>query len=156
MNSTLRYAALPLLGASAIAAFAPLGWWPLWPLALALALRLSVELPPLRAALAGWLFGLGHFITGLYWTVISTHVYGGAPAWLGVMLCGVLSAFLALYPALVFGGLFGGLFRCPLSGYRFFRADGDLDGKPGRVGRAIAGRLLVIGQGMSLPLGPFL
>ena len=105
MNSTLRYAALPLLGASAIAAFAPLGWWPLWPLALALALRLSVELPPLRAALAGWLFGLGHFITGLYWTVISTHVYGGAPAWLGVMLCGVLSAFLALYPALVFGGL---------------------------------------------------
>lgn len=96
---------LPLSGALAIGAFAPLGWWPLWPLALALALRLAGDLPPLRAALAGWLFGLGHFATGLYWTVISTHVYGGAPAWLGVMLCATLSAFLALYPALVFGGL---------------------------------------------------
>lgn len=105
MSFRIRCLLLPPLGALGITAFAPLEWWPLWPVCLALALFMLREQRPRAVLLGGWLFGLGHFIAGLYWTVISTHVYGGAPAWLGVSLCLLLSAFLALYPALVFAGL---------------------------------------------------
>ena len=75
------------LKAVALLAFAGLFW-----LARAATLRQSFAL--------GWLFGFAHFASGMHWTYISTHVYGGAPAWLGLLLTGVLNAYLALYPAL--------------------------------------------------------
>lgn len=91
----------PLLGVLATSGFAPFGYWPLTLLALAGLFWLSSAQTPRRALLVGWLFGLGHFASGIYWIYISTHIYGGAPAWLGVVLCVVLFSYMALYPALV-------------------------------------------------------
>lgn len=91
----------PLLGAVATLGFAPLSFWPAAVIALAGLFGLCASRSWKRAALLGWLFGVTHFGTGVYWVFISTHVYGGAPFWLGVTLAAVLFAYLALYVALV-------------------------------------------------------
>lgn len=93
----------PLLGVLATLGYAPYGQWYLSLLALALLFTLAARAGPKRAALLGWLYGFAHFGTGVYWVYISTHIYGGAPAWLGALLLLLLSAYLALYPALVLG-----------------------------------------------------
>jgi apolipoprotein N-acyltransferase len=98
-----RWALAPLLGAAATLGYAPYGQWYLPVLALALLLALAARATPGRALALGWLYGLAHFLTGVYWVYISTHVYGGAPAWLGALLAVVLCAYLALYPALAMG-----------------------------------------------------
>ena len=99
----IRWLLAPLLGAVATLGFAPYGQWYLTLLALALAFSLAARATPGRAFLLGWLYGFANFLTGIYWVYISTHVYGGAPAWLGALLALVLSAYLGLYPALVMG-----------------------------------------------------
>ncbi len=99
----LRWPLAPLLGAIATLGFAPYAQWYLSLLALALLLALAAPVTPLRAALLGWLFGWAHFATGIYWVYISTHVYGGAPAGLAVLLLVALASYLALYPALAMG-----------------------------------------------------
>ena len=92
-----------LLGAIATLGFAPFSFWPAPVLALAMLFVLCADRGWKKAALLGWLFGLTHFASGIYWVFISTHVYGGAPAWLGVLLVVVLCVYLAIYPALVCG-----------------------------------------------------
>ncbi len=52
------------------------------------------------AALSGWLFGLGWFSHGIHWIYYSLHYHGGTPLWLVIIILGLLSAFLALFPAL--------------------------------------------------------
>ncbi|HWU69153.1 MAG TPA: apolipoprotein N-acyltransferase, partial [Stenotrophobium sp.] len=81
--------------------FAPFGAWPLTLLALAGLFAISAGADTRRALWLGWLFGFAHFASGIYWVYISTHIYGGAPAWLGFMLAVALSGYLAIYPALV-------------------------------------------------------
>lgn len=95
--------AAPLLGAIATLGFAPVSFWPAPVVALAGLFALCADRGWRRATLLGWLFGVAHFGTGVYWVFISTHVYGGAPFWLGIALAGTLFAYLALYPALVCG-----------------------------------------------------
>jgi apolipoprotein N-acyltransferase len=99
----LRWPLAPLLGVLATLGFAPYGQWYLSVLALALLLALAGRATPWRAAGLGWLFGFTHFASGIYWVYISTHIYGGAPAWLAVLLLLALASYLALYPALVTG-----------------------------------------------------
>jgi apolipoprotein N-acyltransferase len=98
-----RWLLAPLLGALATLGYPPYGQWYLSLLSLALLLALAARATPGRALLLGWLYGLAHFLTGIYWVYISTHVYGGAPAWLGVLLTVALCAYLAAYPALALG-----------------------------------------------------
>ncbi|MEO5365284.1 MAG: apolipoprotein N-acyltransferase [Magnetococcus sp. WYHC-3] len=90
----------PLLGAMAALGFAP-SPHPAWGVvALTLWLFLLGRLSPRRAALAGWLMGLGHFTLGNTWLLTSLHDNGGIPlplAWGAVVL---LAAVLALYPTL--------------------------------------------------------
>lgn len=93
----------PLLGGLATLGFAPFDFWPASPLALAALFLLCAGRPARRATLLGWLFGFAHFATGVYWVFISTHVYGGAAAWLGLLLASVLFSYMALYPALACG-----------------------------------------------------
>lgn len=89
-------------GAAAVAAFAPLQWWPLVPLALALLFHLWQRTDsPRRAALLGFAFGLGHFGTGVSWIYVSLHDFGAMPAPLAVLATALYCAFLALFPALV-------------------------------------------------------
>jgi len=99
----LRWPLAPLLGVAATLGYAPYGQWYLSLLALALLLALAARATPARAAGLAWLYGFANFGTGLYWVYISTHVYGGAPAWLGGLLLLGLSSYLALYPALAVG-----------------------------------------------------
>jgi apolipoprotein N-acyltransferase len=92
-----------LLGVVMTLGFAPFDWAPLSVLALTGLFALSAGRSARRAALLGWLFGVAHFATGVYWTYISTHIYGGAPAWLGALLCITLYAYMGLYPAFALG-----------------------------------------------------
>lgn len=90
-----------LLGALTTLAFPPWGYYPLALLAIAGMVWLWHAAAPRQAALLGLLFGLGHFLTGIYWVFISTHVYGGAPLWMGLLLTLLLSGYGAVHMALV-------------------------------------------------------
>jgi len=89
--------ALLASGALHTASFAPLGWWPLQILALAL-LALGVQgAAPRQAAWRGFAFGMGWLVSGLWWLYISMHDYGGLPAPLAGLAVVVLAAVLSLY-----------------------------------------------------------
>lgn len=93
-----------LLGALTTLGFAPFGLWPISLLTLAALFALLQETTVRRSILLGWLFAIGHFLSGIYWIYISTHIYGGAPAWLGVLLLLTLSAaYMAPWFALAMG-----------------------------------------------------
>ncbi len=82
-------------------AFAPIGLWPLGPLAFVI-LLLGIERASgwKRAMILGWWFGLGQFLLGLNWIATAFTYQDAMPAglgWVGVLL---LSLYLAVYPAL--------------------------------------------------------
>src|SRR3989304_1206718 len=89
-------------GAAAVAAFAPLQWSPLAPLALALLFHLWLGTDsPRRAALLGYVFGLGYFGVGVSWIYVSLHDFGAMPGPLAGIATALYCAYLALFPALV-------------------------------------------------------
>jgi apolipoprotein N-acyltransferase len=53
-----------------------------------------------RAALRGYLFGLGAFGSGVSWVYISLHDFGGAGVLVASLLTGLFAAFWAVFPAL--------------------------------------------------------
>jgi apolipoprotein N-acyltransferase len=55
------------------------------------------------AALTGFAFGFGNFVTGIWWLYVSMHVYGGMAAPLAGAAVVLFSMYLALYPALSAG-----------------------------------------------------
>jgi len=55
------------------------------------------------AALTGWVFGFGNFVTGVWWLYVSMHDYGGMPAPLAGAALALFSLYLAVYPALAAG-----------------------------------------------------
>jgi apolipoprotein N-acyltransferase len=88
-------------GALLPVAFAPAGWWPvamLSPLALFLFWRGA---SPGRAARLGFLYGFAAFLAGTWWTFVSVHEFGRAPAVLAVFLTVALAALMAAYYALL-------------------------------------------------------
>ncbi len=89
------------LGALAATGFQPLGLWPLTLLGIAglLALLARAETWK-RAALLGWLFGVGHFTVGNVWIATAFTYQANMPAWLGWIAVVVLALYLAVYPAL--------------------------------------------------------
>ncbi len=99
----LRFA-LPLaalLGVMHTLSFAPNHWWWLQILSLAGLAALAQRASRLRdVAWVGVAFGLGWFLSGIWWLYISMHVYGEMPAWMSVIAVLALSAYLALHPAL--------------------------------------------------------
>ena len=91
-------------GAVSAFAFAPVGLWPLMPLALAGLCELVWRSKSLRQALAiGWGFGLGQFVIGLNWIATAFTYQAAMPAWLGWIAVVLLSLYLAVYPALAAG-----------------------------------------------------
>lgn len=92
-----------LLGVLATAGYAPIKFLPASILAIGAAWISSQHQSPTHAGLLGWWFGLGYFLTGTYWLVVSMHVYGHVPTTLAALyLCG-FCALLALYKVLLFG-----------------------------------------------------
>jgi len=93
-----------LIGAASAFAFAPVGLWPLMPLALAALCELVWRSKSLKQSLAvGWGFGLGQFVVGLNWIATAFTYQAAMPAWLGWVAVVLLSLYLAVYPALAAG-----------------------------------------------------
>jgi len=113
-NRRTEIAAL-LLGALTVCGFAPLRWFPLPLITLALLFVLwRNAATPRRAAWLGWLWGFGCFLGGVSWVYVSMHDVGGMPAPFAALATLLLCACLALYPALA-GWLFA-RFRCGSAG----------------------------------------
>ncbi len=95
-----------MLGAGLLSAtgFAPLGVWPVTLACLALMVRCVAIAPNLRGALArGYMFGVGHFITGLNWIAGAFAYQDTMPVWLGWVAVITLAFYIAVYPALAAG-----------------------------------------------------
>ncbi len=92
------------LGLLSALAFAPVGMWPLMPLAFAaLALLIARSGSVGRALWTGWLFGAGQFVLGLNWIATAFTYQAAMPPWLGWIAVVLLSFYLAVYPALATG-----------------------------------------------------
>ncbi|MDD4914005.1 MAG: apolipoprotein N-acyltransferase [Methylococcales bacterium] len=61
------------------------------------------KLPPPRAMLCAYLFGLGLFGSGIWWVYISLHDFGGADALSAALLTLLLVGVWAVFPALTAG-----------------------------------------------------
>ncbi|PKB19271.1 apolipoprotein N-acyltransferase [Novosphingobium kunmingense] len=95
-----RLAAL-LCGALTAAGFAPLHLAPLALLGVVGLLDLVARAANWKqAALAGWLFGVGHFCIGNGWIATAFTYQAAMPAWLGWLAVVLLSLYLAVYPLL--------------------------------------------------------
>lgn len=89
------------LGAVSSLAFAPLYVFPAFFVAFSGLVWLVDRAPSVRvAALWGWLFGLGHFVVGLYWVGNSFLAQSEIPAWGGPIATAALAAGLAIFAAL--------------------------------------------------------
>src|SRR3954471_14174671 len=86
-------------GAASVAAFAPLGFYPLLVATSALLMHFGVPASPASAARSGFAFGLGLFGAGVSWIYVSLHDIGGMPAPVAALATLILCAFLALFPA---------------------------------------------------------
>lgn len=105
----LRLLGALLLGATSVAAFAPVGAFPLIFLTLAglfglLEATAQQSRQARDGALIGGAFGLGLFLTGVSWVFVSLSTFGGMPGPLAAvatfLFCALLSAFPALAGAL--------------------------------------------------------
>jgi len=99
-----------LLGATSVAAFAPLGWFPvIWLTFAGLFALLCRDIGergnPRNGAFIGWFFGLGFFLSGVSWIYVSLSTFGGMPAPVAALATALFCAAMALYPALA-GALF--------------------------------------------------
>ncbi|MBM3117575.1 apolipoprotein N-acyltransferase [Jeongeupia naejangsanensis] len=94
-------ASLAALGAASVFSFAPLYLGPLMPVSLVAWLWATATAPNARAAaLAGYVWGLGYFVANIHWIYISLHTFGGMPGWMAAGCTLLLSAYMALFPAL--------------------------------------------------------
>lgn len=95
-----RLAAL-ILGVASATGFQPLGLWPVALMAVALQFALVERAGTVRrAALLGWLFGLGHFTLGNSWIAVAFTYQAEMPPVLGWAAVPLLALYLAVYPAL--------------------------------------------------------
>src|SRR5436190_4769240 len=87
-------------GALSVAAFAPLGLYPLGIASLAVLIHSWMSATPAAAARSGFAFGLGLFGAGVSWIYVSLHDIGGMAAPVAALATFLLCAFIALLPAI--------------------------------------------------------
>lgn len=90
-----------LSGAITVLAFAPLQWW--WVALMSVALFATIIIDassPRRAAYQGFSFGLGYFLAGVSWVFVSIHEYGDTSAWLAALMTLLFCALLAVFPSI--------------------------------------------------------
>lgn len=90
----------PLIGVLLTLAFAPFNYSYLAVVSLTLVFYSWLDCSPARAALRGYLYGLGLFGTGISWVYISIADYGGASVVAAVLLTLLVVCFWALFPML--------------------------------------------------------
>jgi apolipoprotein N-acyltransferase len=89
------------LGGLAACGFQPLALWPLSLLGMAGLIHLIAQAGSARrAAVLGWLFGVGHFTIGNTWIATAFTYQANMPAWLGWIAVVLLALYLAVYPGL--------------------------------------------------------
>lgn len=90
-----------IAGAASATGFAPLNLWPVTLFCFALFIHLVAQAETgKRAAMIGWLFGVGHFTIGNNWIAVAFTFQAAMPAWLGWIAVVALALYLAVYPAL--------------------------------------------------------
>jgi len=102
----LRRPLLTALAAGLLSAtgFAPLDWWPLLLVGLAVLLHLVHEAPSLKSAiLRGWIFGVGHFAVGSAWLQQPFAYQDKMSPALGYLAVVLVALYLAVYPAIATG-----------------------------------------------------
>src|SRR3982751_5042355 len=87
-------------GALSVAAFAPVGLYPLSVVTTAVLIHYWMRATPGMAARLGFAFGLGIFGAGVSWIYVSLHNIGGMMAPVAALATFLLCAFIALLPAL--------------------------------------------------------
>lgn len=88
-------------GAASATGFAPLNLWPVTLFCFAFFVHLVAQAETgKRAAMIGWLFGVGHFTIGNNWIAVAFTFQAAMPAWLGWIAVVALALYLAVYPAL--------------------------------------------------------
>ena len=89
-----------VIGCLSACGFAPLDWWPITLLALALLID-SVHRASRThdAFILGLVFGVGHFLVGLNWIATAFSYQSNMPAWLGWVSVVLVSSYMALFPA---------------------------------------------------------
>lgn len=92
-----------LLGASWPLGFAPFSWTPIPILALAGLFALTARQTAKAAFWHTWLFGWAGFAAGIYWLVHTLFAFSQTPLLLAIAGVLLLSAYLALFPALALG-----------------------------------------------------
>jgi len=90
----------PVAGILLTLSFAPFNYSYSALIALAFLFACWLDISAKRAALRGYLFGLGAFGSGVSWVYISMHDFGGAGVLGASLLTGLFAAFWALFPAL--------------------------------------------------------
>ena len=89
-----------LFGAAAVLAFAPFRAWPVAVVSLTgLAWFLDRAPTARRAAVIGFCFGLGYFLTGVSWVYVSMHDFGGMAVPIAAFATAFFCSYLALFPA---------------------------------------------------------
>ncbi|HJV25338.1 MAG TPA: apolipoprotein N-acyltransferase [Aromatoleum sp.] len=93
-----------LLGAGSVFAYAPFELYPLALVSIAILVGMASRTQGKRAtAMLGFAWGLGAFLAGVSWLYIALNRYGGMPMPFAAFAILLLSAYLALFPALVLG-----------------------------------------------------
>ena len=89
-----------LFGAAAVLAFAPFRAWPVAVASITgLAWFLDQAPTARRAAMIGFCFGLGYFLTGVSWVYVSMHDFGGMAVPIAAFATTFFCSYLALFPA---------------------------------------------------------
>ena len=96
----LQLAGALCAGSAMIVTFAPFGAWWLQPGLLAILFVLWSDAAPRRAALLGFVFGMGWFCAGVSWVYISMHDVGGMPMPVAALATLLFAVMLAGYTAL--------------------------------------------------------
>lgn len=101
LRSRGRLLLAAILGVAHTQSFAPHDWWWLQLLSLAGLVALLADAPrPRVAAATAYAFGMGWFLSGIWWLYISMHVYGEMPAWMAAPAVVLFSMYLSIWPAL--------------------------------------------------------
>jgi apolipoprotein N-acyltransferase len=90
-----------LAGALFVLALAPFHVWGLALLSPVLLAELLHGQRPGRAARLGWMYGIGQWGAGVWWLYISVHDYGNTPAWLSVIMVGLVALIMGSLTALM-------------------------------------------------------
>jgi apolipoprotein N-acyltransferase len=100
-----RAKVLLVAGGISATGFAPLNWWPLTLLCLALLMHwVARACSGKRAFLLGWAFGVGHFTIGNNWIATAFTYQANMPVWLGWCAVPLLALYLAVYPGVAAWG----------------------------------------------------